>query len=671
MTSRRARFASVGLALASGGLLSPVLAPPDHVAAPASTELRIVPGPTAMSEEEKGIAPDPASGSEQGIVLADETEIEDDLASYTKVSHHVRAKILSNEGRDLADVVVPYNRKTGYLKKWWGRTLLPDGTLLELREEDLSAQTVAKARGLELSVLKGALPGVVPGCVIDYGYTVWRKEWISTTRIPLQRRWPVRRFRLHWVPWRGMARWYHISRGDKLTLKIDRDSESIFVSADNLPPVDDEPWAPPEDQTRAIGTFYYSSWADNRTDYWDTLAGAFELMIKNFNKEERPLREALAAMDIPAGAGLEVKLRTAYEWIGKNLTNTSLRTAEEIDAEPDDKKKQRATARSILSQKAGDGFDLDYLFVGLARLLGAEANLVLVVDRTEHYWDPGLLSYRQFDASLVAVRTPGQPDERATLVDAGSALPYGQVPWWFTGTKGLMAKDKSARELTIWPSEPRQSVSESKAQIALGAGGDAARVAWSRTGRGQHGLDERLHLRRLDPGKRAEQLDKLCGSGERLEVSRSQASGLEDLASDLRLECDGALTTAGPDETLTEYRFQFTGPWIETYPELTAPARVNPVVLKFRRIDLATIDVTSPPGFVPVAAPAVVKLEGPLGAYALAITRTATGYHVERSLSILHLVVPPAGYEALRSFLIKARDADGTYLLFRRAAEAS
>lgn len=673
MTPRRTPLLAGLCALAGAVVLAESAGRSSSVPTPPPSPLKIVPGPAVMSEEERAIAPDPAGGVEYGVVLTEETVLEEDTPRYRKETYHMRAKILSNEGRDLANVTLPFNRENGTLKQWWGRTLLPDGKILELREEDLSVQEVAKARarGLQASVLRGALPGVVPGCVIDYGYSVWKRKWASMTRIPLQRHWPVRRFRMLWVPWPGIPHWYHISRGDKLALKIDNTPDGVLVSADNLPAVIEEPWSPPDDQTRAIGTFYYSIWADNRTDYWDSLAEGFELAIRSFNKDRRPLEEALAALHFPAGAGLEVKLRTAYEWMAKNLTNTSQRTAEEIDAEPDERKKERFNARAILSQKAGDAFDLDCLFIGLARLLGAEANLVLVVDRSEHYWDPGLLSDRQFDATLVAVRPPGQSDEKATVVDVGSGLPYGEIPWWFTGTKGLLARDKSGREFTVWPSEARQNLSESKARIELGVGGAPAPVRWSRSGRGQQGLEERLRLRRLDAGKRAEQLEKVCGLGEQLEVSRAQATGLEDLGAGLRLECEATLTSAGPDESMSEYRFQFRGPWIETYPEFTTPTRVNPVVLKFRRIDLATIDVTSPPGFVPVAAPPVVKLEGPLGTYALAITRTATGYHVERSLSILHLAVPPAGYEALRSFLIKVRDADGIYLHFRRAAEAS
>jgi hypothetical protein len=106
-------------------------------------------------------------------------------------------------------------------------------------------------------------------------------------------------------------------------------------------------------------------------------------------------------------------------------------------------------------------------------------------------------------------------------------------------------------------------------------------------------------------------------------------------------------------------------------PELVSATRASPVVLPYRRVERATIDVSPPSEFVTLPAPPPVQLEGPFGRYFLAISNKDGGYHVERSFVIVRLVTAPAEYPALKSFLDEVRKADGTYLQFKRAREAS
>ena len=639
----------------------------------ASAEFRIEPGPTVISEEEKAIAPDASAGSEHGVVLLEETELDDRATKFTKVAFHLRAKILSNEGRDLANLVIPFDRNTGRLVRWWGRTLLSDGTVLELEQDELSEQTIVRFGRREVSVLKGALPGVAPGCVIDYGYTIRRKGWEPVIQIPLERRWPMLQFRYRWLPWDKMSAHYYISRAKTLAVSVVNDERGVLVTGENLRPVVDEPWAPPDDQIRATAMFYYG-YAKGRGEYWNSVATVMEKNIETFitsyrpHRDFRPFDEVLETMNISPGTDLTGKLRTAYGWLTANLTNTSLRAWEASGAEKESREKKRSTAHYVLLKMQGNARQLDYLFIGLARALGARADLVLVVDRRERSWAPELLSVAQFDSSLVAVRSPGDSIENAILVDPGSGLLYGEVPWWYAGTTGLLVKPtKKYQEITVWPSEARQNVSDSQVKIDFEGYGGAARVHWSRGGKGQHGLLELQYLRRVDPEKRRERLDGLCGSSDMYEVSRAEANGLEKPMAEFRLTCEGELTEGGPDEINDDYYFQIEGPWIEEYPEFTTLTRVHPVVLPFRCVDLTMIDVAPASGFVTVADPAPIKLESPFGRYYLSIKSTSEGYHVERMVAFLRVGIPPEEYEALREFLNDVRSADKTYLQFRRA----
>ena len=141
-------------------LVCAVMLQTTHVLAKPRTDLRVEPGPQVISAEERAIEPDPSSGAEHAVILLEETDrIEDELRD-SRTSYHVRAKILSNEGRDLANVEIPYMARDGVLRRWWGRTILPDGTVRELKEEELDRQSVMKTAWGEVRAMKGALPEI-------------------------------------------------------------------------------------------------------------------------------------------------------------------------------------------------------------------------------------------------------------------------------------------------------------------------------------------------------------------------------------------------------------------------------------------------------------------------------------------------------------------------------
>ncbi|MEE9230833.1 MAG: DUF3857 domain-containing protein [Acidobacteriota bacterium] len=643
--------------------------------APLSARIRIEPGPITISDEERSIVADPENGIEHGIILVEETKLDDTSStSYIRLTYHVRAKILSNEGRDLANVVIPFNSKTGYLKRWWGRTLLPDGTVLELKESELSEQTIAEIGGREYVALKGALPGVTPGSVIDYGYTIMAIDWKLMRRVPLQHSWPVRLFRYRWVPWKGLTGRYHISRGKLLDLDVAQDRLGYLFTARNIPAVKDERWAPPGDQIRAVATLYYSAPASSRKDYWDTWTAEEEWDIQEFNRHKRDLVETLEKMKIPNDAGLEEKLRTVYDWIQVNIANRSLLMWEERETEDRKKnrkkdRKKRSTARYILENGQGKAWQLDYLFIGLARILGAEANEVMVVNRTIHYWDVGLLTGSQFDSRVVAVRLLGQTLEHAVLVDPGSGLPYGEIPWWYIGTKGMVVKRDGAGELVLWPTEARRNVSSSRAEISFGKGDDQVRVRWWREGKGHHGVLERRALRRVDPEERKKRLSYLCGHSDSLEIQLAEVENLDDPSASLELSCEGQLVGEAPLDSTADYYFRFEGPWIEPYPDFIADEREHPVVLKFRCVDVTTVEVSLPPGFEVGVIPGPVFLNSPYGSYSLSIRAGPTGYRVERNLTMQRLTVPSGEFLGFKGFLDGVRKADATYLHFKPSKE--
>ena len=637
--------------------------------AAAKTAIEIVPGAKSISPEENAMTADPARGSQHGTILVDESVRDESTGTETNLFRHVRAKIFSNEGRRLGDIEIEHVRDRGLLKKWWGFTLLPDGTVLETKQSDLKEQELASTRGRAFVALKTSLPGIVPGSVIDYGYVLQEPGFYSTTRVDIQREAPVKLFRCRWVPYIGATASFGLLHTEGLSVTMTRDQRSVLVTGADLPAVLDEPYMPPDSESRASALFYYRRSGSKPKDFWDLEAQRLIRRATTFTKE-KPIAQAMLSIKFPAGADLMTKLRAAYDWASVTLRNTTRRTAEEAEAvRADDKEKPEAwkTAQDILAAGEGSARDLDFLFFGLARALGAEAFPVLAADRTDHYFNPGFLSIEQFDWTLVAVKAKGDPDDKLVFVDPGSGLPFGEIPWWLAGSRAFLASAEGHRVVTLPVSDPRKNVSETYVKISFNLDEGTSPFTTVTDNKVQRGLSARWRLRGLGPEERAKELENYCGASGDIEVSKAQAPNLEDATADYHLKCEGSRMNSNFHRDLGGYHFGFMGPWVEETPRFTSPTRTQNVVFSYPRIDHLILDVEAPPGFVPSGAQTPPTVESAFGRYALLISVTPEGYHVERLYALTAVAVLVKDYDPLRQFFEEVARADATSLGFKRA----
>ncbi len=621
------------------------------------------------TEEEDAIVADPAAGAEHAVILAEEIGQDDAIGVLSRTTYHRRAKILSNEGRHLADIEIPLYSKEGSVKEWWGRTILPDGRTFETSEAELQEQSVLrKGWKEEIRLLKASLRGVEPGAVIDYGYVLRDVNARFLRRVPLQLSWPVRSFTYWWRP--RLTQWgfgtCHLNLPTRLHVKCSMVDATYIVRGQDLPPIVEEPWMPPDAEVRAAAIFYYTYFSQGVAHFWKLAAIHLEEEVARFLKPETKIHQAITEMDLPADDGIEARLRAAFDWIGANVRNTGLLTAEEIEAlsVKSDKKDGKADAEKILSVREASPWELDLLFLGIARSLGAEAHVVLTSERRKGGWEPNLLVLDQFSESLVTVREPGAPPGTAVLLDPGSGLPYGEIPWWTSGTKGFLVDPSEWREVKIPHSEADSNVSETRAEMTLAESGDLWEVRWSRTATGQHWLDERRTLRQLSLAERSERLAEHCGANGEFEIVSAVAPGLDDLGKPFQLRCEGELFLAEALGTSEELALHADGAWIEDLPEFTSQTRVHPLVFSFPRVDTTVLEVSAPRGFSAVDPPDPVSIDSLFGLFTRTVSRTDDGYRVERSLTLRLQDLPAHSYDGLRRFLDRVRLADRTPLRF-------
>jgi hypothetical protein len=615
------------------------------------TRIYIDPGPSVITDEERSLEPDPVAGVEHGVTLVREAHRNDAYGTCSEFQEHVRAKIFTNEARDLANVEIPLD-PDDKLTGWWGKTLLPDGRVLELDEKELVEQQLARVGRWKVRSLRGALPGVMPGSVIDYGYTVKAEMVPRTSRVVLQRQWPVREFRYRWKPADHYPSAFRVYGAEGLDIEVSKDRRSVLVVGRNLPSVPEEPYMPPDHEVRASVIFYYLSGDASVKGFWKQYGKRTDRQSR-MPQSVDVVDQVLASVPEEPDASLEAKLQAAYDWIAKNVDNPLVTHTG---------RSERVSVASVASIEP-----VNLLFIQVARRLGAEAHVVLAADRRKHFWDVELASTIQLDAGLVAVRPAGAPDEATIVVDPSSGLPFGEIPWWVSGTHGMLATRQGAKSIFLPPSNAPSNLTLAVVDLRFSEDGSRLEAEWDCTSKGQAGLDQAQALGSRRGSSRQELVDQLCGLGPDVEVAQSDHRVMPSMIS--KLECVTERFVSSMQESIGHFSMTWTGPWMERPPDLAPGERVHPVIFDFPRADVVELTIAPPSGFEPEDAPPPVEISSPFGSYRLTISTTPEGFKVERALALLPLKVPAEEYDVLVAFLDDVRHADSTRVAFTRVRE--
>ncbi|MGH9900726.1 MAG: DUF3857 domain-containing protein, partial [Pyrinomonadaceae bacterium] len=113
----------------------------------------------------------------------------------TALSHYVRIKIFTERGRESQskiDILAPkvFGRETR-IRDVAGRTIKPDGTIVELKKEDVFERTVVKTSGLKVKAKSFAMLAVEPGAIIEYRWRELREGVSRYERFDFSREIPV------------------------------------------------------------------------------------------------------------------------------------------------------------------------------------------------------------------------------------------------------------------------------------------------------------------------------------------------------------------------------------------------------------------------------------------------------------------------------------------------
>ena len=610
-------------------------------------------------------------------------EIANDPMHYQ--SYSARIKVLTEKGKELATVELPYLKGNTKISDIKGRTIHADGTIypLTVKPEDLM---VTKTGERQVGKKVFTLPNVEVGSILEYRYDLrYDDNEFSSPQWEIQRPYfvhaahysftPFKEFMPDGTPDRGTSLylvdergrevhsliwWSHLPPGVVIKTSV---NGSYSVDVTDVPAIPDEEWMPPIQSVLYKVNFYYS-FAHDATDYWMSEAKLWSKDVDKFAEPSKAIKAAVDGLIAPGDSDLDKakKLYVAVEALdntdySRRKTETEMKTL---------KIKEARHAEDTWAQKSGSSEDIAMLYLAMLRAAGLTAYAVKVVDRDRGTFDPSYQSLSQLDTTVVAINIGSQE----TVLDPGEKMcPFGTLNWRHSNARGLGQSSQGVGVSTTPEQSYKQNSVNRVADLTLDAhGGITGQIQVVMTG--QKALRWRQFALRNDDSELKKRFDRdeLEGAvpyGVEAHVDHFLSVDQPDQNLIAMVKVTGSLGTA------TSKRILLPGLFFETHghvPFVTEEKRLEQVDMEYG--DRVTDDVTYhlPPGAAVEGAPqdASVSWQG----HAMFILKSKAGpnqIEIANSLARAFTIAKPEEYQDLRGFYQKVAAVEQAQLVLSMA----
>ncbi len=633
-----------------------------------------------ITPEETALTDDPLNPGAPAMILYRGVFVDDENRCE---SYFYRYKIFKEEGREYADVEIPYNQKTVKIEEIRARTLQPDGKEVPFTGQ-IFDKLIAKSKRLKYQAKTFALPDPRPGSMIEYSYKAklrgefpdeLTKPWqyifadaytyptaswtieqdLSTRRARFSVR-PLGGARLDWLSFR-------LPPGKGPTPQPDR---TYVLELSDIPAFQEEDYIPPEAVLKGRVYVYYRAGPFNSLDwFWRHYAekGAAEV-DKYLNKKKaitKELERIVGPRDSP-----EAKLRKLYA----RAQQIRALSFERERTEKEEKKeglKENKNVEDILKHGYARANEINLLFVALARAAGYEASIVQLTTRNSDFFKYQLPVPHQLNALVAWVRYGDQDRyfDPATLY-----CPFDLLPWEETDAHGVGITSPGRFGVTTPQPKSEDAVVKRTASLEMdptGAIRGKAEVVFV----GQEALERRLENTDTDAtGRRKALEDEVKGwlpSSATVELENEPAWEQSDM--NLKAECQVTIpdfgASTGKRLIFAPGIFQATG----KHPFPNAK-RVHPIYFKYPYQVYDDITLKVPEGYEVESLPAPRKMEFPFCQYEISRTKQGNTVRLKRRLVMDGYFIKVEGYPTLRIFYDSVRAGDEEQIVLKAVETA-
>ncbi|QYM78727.1 DUF3857 and transglutaminase domain-containing protein [Horticoccus luteus] len=364
---------------------------------------------------------DPDAGAE--ILLREVTETDEDN-TIPQRTVYVRAKVYSERGlAQLAKVEIQYD-KSSSIREIAARTILPDGTIIPLRPDEIFDREVLKTGSERVKVKSFAPPGLVPGSMVEYFYRE-QMDYLPRTRVfSLQADLPTQCVRFHIRPNNYhdlQALFFNCAQQNFAADKND----FRHLELTNVPARLNEPFAPPALEIEPTVLIYDNVMFFGATSLpWTERGKLLQYWVDKLLKPTKRLKAVAEKLTTPQDSAQD-RITKFYNYCRTQIVNRDDDTAGFTDKQRD---KLPPNIDPDKTLKLGHGVtqDINLLFAALARTTGLDVRLALTGDRSFIFPTPALTEAFALPKLIVAIHVGAD----WTYFDPGNRyLAPGQLDW--------------------------------------------------------------------------------------------------------------------------------------------------------------------------------------------------------------------------------------------------
>ena len=639
-----------------------------------------------VNPDELKMTADPKAPGADAVFL-DIEEVDNDPVHFE--SYYARIKVLTEKGKELATVTLPYLKSDQTISDIAGRTIHPDGTIVPLttKAENL---LVVQSGDLQVGRKVFTLPSVEVGSILEYRYRIaYNDDQFSSPTWNIQSRYFVHNAHYTFTPFpafmpkgtpgpvtskvlidgrgrqvKSLIWWPHLPPGDAIKTSL---NGSYSLDVANIPAAPDEEWMPPTQSELYRVSFYYS-FAHDAADFWKSEGKLWSKDVDKFASPSDTLRGAVSGLIAPSDSDL-VKAQKLYAAV-QSLDNTDYSRRKSSSERQALKLKAEKRAEDVWAQKSGSSEEIAMLYLAMLRTAGLTAYALKVVDRNQGVFDPSYQSLDQLNTTLVVVQIAGQE----YVLDPGEKMcPFATLNWRHAGVKGLYQSSHDVEVATTEEPSYNENTVIRTANLSLDAHGGvtgSARIVMT----GQIALRWRQAALRRDITALKKQFDRDELQGrvpEGVEAHVDHFLALDQPGQNLM----ATLTITGSMGVPMGKRLLLPALFFETRakePFVSEATRQEPVDMHYAERLIDDVTYQLPAGFVVEGAPGDTSVPWKDHAFFVVKSKSSDGQiEISNLLARAFSRAKPEEYPDLRGFYQKVAAAEQAQLVLKMAAPAT
>jgi hypothetical protein len=605
--------------------------------------------------DELKMTADPKAPGADAVYL-DVNELADRDNNFESV--YARIKVLTEKGKELGTVELPYAKHVFNIADIKARTIQPDGTIVPLEGKPTDI-VKTKTKGFQVDRKVFNLPAVQVGSVIEYYYQLrYSANYVVNPYWEIQRPYFVHKAQYKCISCGFLQRFSVLPPG--VNIGKDHAGHPILELTD-IPPAPKEEWTPPMGEM-LYKVIFFGSFNTFGKPFWTYEGDRWSAGVNAYIEPSNSFRDVVKGLIQPGDSDL-VKAKKLYKAV-QSLENTDF-TREKSEAERKKLKlKEINRAEDVWTQKSGTRTELALLYLSMLRAAGVVADAIRVVDRARGFFINEFYDYDQLDDTLVLATI----DNKMIVLDPGEKMcPFQTVSWRHSLATGL-AQTAMGSSIATTPSQSYSANTiQRSGQVTLdphGAIDGNIRFLLA----GQEALYWRQYALEHDDAEIKKNFDqwiaKMVPDG--VEAHIDQFAGLDDPETNLV----AAVTVKGNIGTATSKRLLLPALLFasqSSHPFVEQDKRVTPVDMHYAEQITDSVTYVLPPGFTVESSPKPVKIPWQGHALLNIDFKSDPGkITVTRQLARGFTLAKAEEYPALHDFYQKVTTADQQQLTLTR-----